>query len=74
MSNRDPRDLMCVCKHDGVEVGRIAAAAPSAVRYIRERQRLFGTISVDLVFNAEQAHLSLWIARMLDQLMKGGAP
>ncbi len=43
----DPHKTICVCKHDGKEVGRIPATAPNAPDYIQELMLLYGSLQVE---------------------------
>ncbi|MCK9459493.1 MAG: hypothetical protein M0R80_07635 [Proteobacteria bacterium] len=43
----DPYKTICVCRHDGKEVGRIPATAPNAIAYIDELARQYGSLNVD---------------------------
>lgn len=43
----DPNKTVCVCKHKGREVGRIAATAPNASDYLQELARQYGELQVD---------------------------
>jgi len=45
----DPYKTMCVVKHNGKEVGRIPATAPTAEAYITELVRHYGDVNVDYV-------------------------
>lgn len=42
----NPEKTVCVCYHDGKEVGRVPATAPRAVDYIDELARHHGNLEV----------------------------
>lgn len=54
----DPYKVMCVCKHNGREVGKVAAAASNAEAYITELVRHYGDIEVEYVEDATAAMVS----------------
>lgn len=54
----DPYKVMCVCKVNGKEVGRIAAAAKNAEAYMTELARHYGSLQVEYVEDATAAMLS----------------
>lgn len=54
----DPYKTVCVCKHEGVEVGRIAATAANASAYIDGLTRQYGSLTVDYVEDATYAMVS----------------
>ncbi len=43
----DPNKTICVCKHNGKEVGRIPATAPNTLVYIQELASHYGDLQVD---------------------------
>jgi len=42
----DPEKTICVCYHDGKEVGRVPATAPRAVDYIDTLARRYDSLEV----------------------------
>ena len=58
-----PHKTMCVCKHNGTEVGRIAATAPNAEAYMTELARFYGKLEVDYVEDATAAMVSQFFRR-----------
>ena len=54
----DPYKTMCVCRHNGKEVGRIAAASPKAEAYITHLAQHHGSIQVEYVEDELNAMLS----------------
>lgn len=59
----NPYSVMYVVKHEGKEVGRVAAAAHNAEEYLTELARQYGSISVDYVEDSTAA--------MIDQMIRG---
>lgn len=47
----NPYKTMCVVKHNGKEVGRIAATAPNAAAYIDELAAHYKEVTVDYVYD-----------------------
>lgn len=45
----DPYKTDCVCKHEGREVGRIAATAPNAETYITALASEYGELQIEYV-------------------------
>lgn len=45
----NPKDTVLVIKHDGKEIGRIAAIDPNASDYMTELTRHYGELTVDYV-------------------------
>lgn len=43
----DPHKTICVCYHNGKEVGRIAATARNASAYMTELASVYGDLQVD---------------------------
>lgn len=58
----NPSLVICVIKHDGKEVGRVAAAAHNARAYITELSRQYESITIDHVENSTEA--------MIDQMLR----
>lgn len=59
MSNQlNPYNVICVCKHKGKEVGRIAAAAQNASEYINGLASYYKEITVDYVEDKTAAMIS----------------
>lgn len=58
----DPNKVICVCKHNGKEVGRIAAKASNAEAYMTELVRHYGDVQVEYVEDADAAMVSRWLA------------
>jgi hypothetical protein len=54
----NPHSTVCVCKHNGKEVGRIAATAPNAAAYIDELARAHGGLQVEYVEDSTYAMVS----------------
>lgn len=54
----DPYKTVCVCKHAGTEVGRIAAAAANAEAYMTELARCYGGLEVEYIEDATYAMVS----------------
>lgn len=54
----NPYDVMCVIKHEGKEVGRIAASAPNASDYIDRLVSRYGHLTVDYEQNPTEAMVS----------------
>lgn len=55
----NPDTTICIVKHNGREVGRIAATAPNSSEYINELVRHYKTgVTVDYEENATEASLS----------------
>lgn len=55
----NPDTTICIVKHDGKEIGRIAATAPNASEYINELVRYYKTgVTLDYEENATEASLS----------------
>jgi hypothetical protein len=42
----DPKKTICVCYHNGKEVGRVPATAPRAIDYIDELARRYDSLEV----------------------------
>lgn len=59
----DPYKVMCVCKHNGKEVGRIAAAAHNAEAYMTELVRHYGDLQIEYVEDATAAMVSQMLSR-----------
>jgi hypothetical protein len=59
----DPYKVMCVCKHNGKEVGRIAAAAKNAEAYMTELTRHYGSLQVEYVEDSTAAMISQMFSR-----------
>ena len=55
----DPYKTMCICYHDGKEVGRIPATAPNAVTYIDELVGHYGSLNVEYVEDENAGFLAL---------------
>jgi hypothetical protein len=45
----DPNKTILVCKHEGREVGRIAATAPNASAYVQTLAEHYKSMTVDYV-------------------------
>lgn len=60
----DPHKVICVCKHNGKEVGRIAATAKNAEEYISTLASHYGSLQVEYVEDATAA--------MVSQMLSGG--
>lgn len=54
----DPSRVICVIKHNGREVGRVAATAPNASAYIQEMATAYGGCQVEYVEDADAAMIS----------------
>lgn len=54
----NPYSVMCVCKHNGKEVRRIAAAAHNASAHIEELRRRYGSLEIDYVEDETAAMIS----------------
>lgn len=47
----NPYKTMCICKHNGKEVGRIPATAVTAPDYISELASHYGSLEVEYVYD-----------------------
>jgi len=54
----DPHKTILILKHDGKEVGRVAATAPNANEYMEELGRHYKEITVDEIEDADAAMIS----------------
>lgn len=54
----NPHSVICVCKHNGKEVGRIAATAPNAEAYMTELLRCYGGLQVEYIEDPDAAMIS----------------
>lgn len=63
MVTKNPYAQICVCKHNGKEVGRIAASAKNASQYIDDLVRTHGPITIE--YEEDE------IAAMVDQALFG---
>ncbi len=59
----DPNNTICVLKHDGKEVGRIAATAKNASQYINGLASHYGELKMEYVEDATSA--------MIDRMVRG---
>lgn len=62
----NPHSVICVCKHDGKEVGRIAATAPNAEAYMTELTRCYGSLEVEYVEDPDGAIISRMLSSKLN--------
>ena len=60
----NPHSTICVVKHKGREVGRIAATAPNASAYISELARSYKGCTVDYVEDEDAAMISRMVSSM----------
>ena len=59
----DPQKTVCVVRHKGKEVGRVAASARNATEYINALGREYGDLNVEYVEDETYA--------MVDRLVRG---
>ena len=43
----NPENVVCVCKHNGIEVGRIKATDPTSEEYVTKLTRQYDGLVVD---------------------------
>lgn len=63
MANLNPQNTMCICKHNGKEVGRIAATAPNAAIYMEELARQYKDLDVTYVEDKDAAMINRMFSR-----------
>ena len=57
----NPNNTMCIVKHDGKEVGRIAATAFNAELYMKSLVKVHGSVTIDYI----EDETSVMISRMV---------
>lgn len=63
----NPYSVMCIVKHDGKEVGRVAATAHNAEVYLTEMAQQYGSINVDYVEDSTAARIDRMIRSPVKQ-------
>lgn len=58
MTPLNPENTICICKHEGREVGRIAATAPNASEYMQTLAEHYKTMTVDYEEDKDAAMIS----------------
>lgn len=59
----NPQNAVCVLRHEGKEVGRIAATAANQTEYINELTRYYKTLDIDIEENADYAMVSRMLSK-----------
>ncbi len=58
----NPNNTICVLKHDGREVGRVAATAKHAQEYIKTMTEFYDKIEIEYVEDSMAASISRMLA------------